>query len=78
MRIMAQLDKAKEQFKRYGHMTTNDAFNKMDADAAEIARLSALVDTIRTKTISEIIQYLESEGHGIPAEKVRARFGVEA
>lgn len=38
----------------------------------------SLVDTTRTKTLIEIIQYLESEGHGIPAEKVRARFGVEA
>jgi Lar family restriction alleviation protein len=34
----------------------------------------ASIEEARTKTLTEIVQYLESEGHGIPAEKVRAAF----
>jgi hypothetical protein len=54
---------------------TNEEYRKLYADVAdEIERLNILIERSRTRTLSEIIQYLESEGHGIPAEKVRAAF----
>jgi hypothetical protein len=37
--ILVDLERSKEQFNRYGHMTMLDVFNRMDADAAEIATL---------------------------------------
>lgn len=38
----------------------------------------SLVDTTCAETISEVVRYLESEGHGIPAEKVRVTFDAPA